>query len=291
MRTTLPFGTRRNRIRWPDVNRRRRMTTLLLTHPACLDHATPPGHPERADRLRAIDEVLGGERFQFLQRELAPEASFDSDRTLSLRASRSARSAISRRRKASCTSTAIRRCRPAACEAILRSVGGAVAAADAVMTGKAEQRLRRHAPARPSRRGRQADGLLLLQQRGDRRAPRAAQARHRPRRDRRFRRASRQRHAGHLLGRQDGDVLLDPPDAAVSRHRRRERTRRARHHRQRADARRRRPRKIPRGVRDRDPAAAARISRRSSWSSRPASTRTIAIRSPTSRSKAPTTSG
>ena len=28
--------------------------TLLLTHTACLDHVTPPGHPERPDRLRAV---------------------------------------------------------------------------------------------------------------------------------------------------------------------------------------------------------------------------------------------
>ena len=39
------------------------MTTLLLSHPACLDHATPAGHPERADRLRAVKEALElGER-------------------------------------------------------------------------------------------------------------------------------------------------------------------------------------------------------------------------------------
>src|SRR3954451_9012908 len=35
------------------------MTTLLLTHPASLNHLTPPGHPERPDRMRAIAEVLG----------------------------------------------------------------------------------------------------------------------------------------------------------------------------------------------------------------------------------------
>jgi len=34
------------------------MTTLLVTHPACLDHLTPPGHPERPDRLRAIEKAL-----------------------------------------------------------------------------------------------------------------------------------------------------------------------------------------------------------------------------------------
>ena len=43
--------------------------TLLLTHPACLDHLTPPGHPERPDRLRAVAEVLGEDRFKALVRD------------------------------------------------------------------------------------------------------------------------------------------------------------------------------------------------------------------------------
>src|SRR6202020_804228 len=54
------------------------MTTLLLSHPACLEHATPPGHPERADRLRAVAEVLAEDRFAPLVRDLAPEGSLDS---------------------------------------------------------------------------------------------------------------------------------------------------------------------------------------------------------------------
>ena len=54
------------------------MTTLLLSHQACLDHATPPGHPERADRLRAVGEVLGQDRFNALVRGEAPEGSLDS---------------------------------------------------------------------------------------------------------------------------------------------------------------------------------------------------------------------
>src|SRR5260370_25707091 len=53
------------------------MTTLLVTHPACLDHLTPAGHPERPDRLRAIDRALGDERFQTLVREQAPAATLD----------------------------------------------------------------------------------------------------------------------------------------------------------------------------------------------------------------------
>ena len=50
------------------------MSTLLLTHPACLDHLTPPGHPERPDRLRAIEQALEDERFHMLAREQAPRA-------------------------------------------------------------------------------------------------------------------------------------------------------------------------------------------------------------------------
>jgi acetoin utilization deacetylase AcuC-like enzyme len=50
------------------------MTTLLLTHPACLEHDTGFGHPERADRLRAIDDALSTPAFADLKREQAPRA-------------------------------------------------------------------------------------------------------------------------------------------------------------------------------------------------------------------------
>jgi acetoin utilization deacetylase AcuC-like enzyme len=53
------------------------MSTLLLSHPACLDHLTPAGHPERPDRLRAIEQALEDERFQMLAREHAPKAPLD----------------------------------------------------------------------------------------------------------------------------------------------------------------------------------------------------------------------
>jgi len=53
------------------------MSTLLVTHAACLAHETPLGHPECADRLRAVLHALEGEAFQFLMREEAPRASLD----------------------------------------------------------------------------------------------------------------------------------------------------------------------------------------------------------------------
>ena len=49
------------------------MTTRLYTHPIFLEHITPPGHPERPDRLRAIERVLDDEAFAALDRVKAPE--------------------------------------------------------------------------------------------------------------------------------------------------------------------------------------------------------------------------
>lgn len=48
------------------------MTTLLLTHPSALNHATPLGHPERPDRIRALNEEFGQEKYSMLAREDAP---------------------------------------------------------------------------------------------------------------------------------------------------------------------------------------------------------------------------
>jgi acetoin utilization deacetylase AcuC-like enzyme len=48
------------------------MTTLLITHPSFVEHDTGLGHPERPDRMRAIDKALAHETFNHLVREEAP---------------------------------------------------------------------------------------------------------------------------------------------------------------------------------------------------------------------------
>jgi acetoin utilization deacetylase AcuC-like enzyme len=108
------------------------MSTLLLTHPACLDHLTPPGHPERPDRLRAIAQVLEGERFQNLAREEAPAASVE---TIGLchpsgyiQAIQDASPKQGLVRLDADTSMS-----PGSLEAALRAVGGAVQAVDEVI--------------------------------------------------------------------------------------------------------------------------------------------------------------
>ncbi|ESR24751.1 histone deacetylase family protein [Lutibaculum baratangense] len=54
------------------------MPTLLISHPASLGHLVPEGHPERPDRMRAIDRALEAEEFQSLLREVAPLAPIDA---------------------------------------------------------------------------------------------------------------------------------------------------------------------------------------------------------------------
>jgi acetoin utilization deacetylase AcuC-like enzyme len=112
------------------------MTTLLVSHPATLDHLTPPGHPERPDRMRAVAEVLGESRFDPLVREQAPEGSLelvklchDEHYVEELRRIAPQKGLIYLDGDTSMS--------PGTWEAVMRGVGGAVAASDAVMSGKA----------------------------------------------------------------------------------------------------------------------------------------------------------
>ena len=108
--------------------------TLLLTHRASLDHLTPPGHPERPDRIRAIDQVLGESRFDKLTRQQAPEGSLDSVALCHNE------HYVEELRHIAPTSGLIyldgdTSMSPGTWEAVMRGVGGAVAATDAVMSG------------------------------------------------------------------------------------------------------------------------------------------------------------
>ena len=110
------------------------MTTLLLSHPACLDHVTPPGHPERPDRLRAVNKVLAENRFNALVRGEAPEGSLDAVRLCH------SEHYVTELRNVAPTSGMVyidgdTSMSPGTWEAVMRGVGGAVAATDAVMTG------------------------------------------------------------------------------------------------------------------------------------------------------------
>jgi acetoin utilization deacetylase AcuC-like enzyme len=113
------------------------MSTLLITHPACLDHLTPAGHPERPERLRAIDRALEQERFQTLARVEAPAATLETialchpmDYVIGVRDATPKEGLV---RLDADTSMS-----PGSFEAALRAAGGAVHAVDEVMTGRAK---------------------------------------------------------------------------------------------------------------------------------------------------------
>ena len=113
------------------------MSTLLITHPACLEHLTPPGHPERPDRLRAVEQALEAEKFQSLTRVSAPAA------TLEVIALCHPMDYIVEIRDASPKEGLVRldadtSMSPGTFEAALRAVGGAVHAVDEVLAKKAK---------------------------------------------------------------------------------------------------------------------------------------------------------
>jgi acetoin utilization deacetylase AcuC-like enzyme len=112
------------------------MSTLLITHPACLDHITPLGHPERPDRLRVIERALEAEKFQSLARVQAPRAALEiialchpMDYITQIRDATPREGMV---RLDADTSMS-----PGSFEAVLRAVGGAVHAVDEVLTKKA----------------------------------------------------------------------------------------------------------------------------------------------------------
>ena len=115
---------------------RTRLTTLLITHPAGLSHAMPAGHPECAERLRAVEQALEAERFATLIRVDAPLGTIDQvalchdrDYAQALIASSPATDIVQ--------IDADTLMSPGTVEAALRGVGGAVHAVDEVFGGTA----------------------------------------------------------------------------------------------------------------------------------------------------------
>jgi acetoin utilization deacetylase AcuC-like enzyme len=111
------------------------MSTLIVSHPACLNHLTPLGHPERPERLRAVESALEAEKFQMLARIEAPMAPFEiialchpMDYIMSIRDASPKEGMV---RLDADTSMS-----PGSFEAALRAAGGAIRAVDEVLGKK-----------------------------------------------------------------------------------------------------------------------------------------------------------
>ena len=111
------------------------MTTLVISHPACLAHDMGEGHPEQPDRLRAIERALESEVFQMLARDVAPRAEISAiarvhplDYIEAIGAATPSQGLTAIDQDTSMS--------PGSFEAALRAAGGAIFAVDEVMTQK-----------------------------------------------------------------------------------------------------------------------------------------------------------
>ena len=109
------------------------MSTLLVTHANCSQHDMGEGHPERPERMRAIDRALESEIFQMLARDSAPRASVEAltrvhpaDYVAALENASPKEGRVRIDQDTSMSS--------GTWEAAIRSAGGAVFAVDEVMT-------------------------------------------------------------------------------------------------------------------------------------------------------------
>ncbi|MBE0532736.1 MAG: histone deacetylase family protein [Rhodospirillales bacterium] len=112
------------------------MSTLLFSHPICLEHSNFPGHPEQPDRLRVIDTALEDPAFFLLDRREAPEGSIKEIKRVHAPYHVEAilESVPKEGYVALDPDTGL--C-PASGQAALRAVGAACAAIDAVLAGEA----------------------------------------------------------------------------------------------------------------------------------------------------------
>jgi acetoin utilization deacetylase AcuC-like enzyme len=111
------------------------VSTLYLCHPSALNHQTPPGHPERPDRIRAIERTLEHERFASLHRDEAPMGTPEMASLAHPEAYVSAIAEVAPK-EGMVAIDADTTMSPGTYEAVMRGVGGAVRAVDEVMTGK-----------------------------------------------------------------------------------------------------------------------------------------------------------
>jgi acetoin utilization deacetylase AcuC-like enzyme len=117
------------------------MTTLHITHPCFLQHDTGPGHPERPDRMRAIDKALSHEVFNPLRRVEAPLRD-DVEQWIALAHPQAYIDAIKRARP-NAGEEPVRLdpdtvLSPGSWEAALRAVGAGLLAVDEVIAGNVQ---------------------------------------------------------------------------------------------------------------------------------------------------------
>jgi acetoin utilization deacetylase AcuC-like enzyme len=114
------------------------MTTLLYTHPACLEHDPGSDHPESPERLQAVLSAFEDPEFARLERRLAPEVALeDLVRAHSRR--HVERIVAAAPRSGHVALDADTWLSPGSIRAALAAAGAVAAAVDAVLGGEAER--------------------------------------------------------------------------------------------------------------------------------------------------------
>jgi acetoin utilization deacetylase AcuC-like enzyme len=113
------------------------MTTLLYTHPACLDHDPGGHHPESPARLQAVLQALEAPQFAGIERREAPEADLDDiARVHPRRFVEALLAAVPTSGHVGIDADTVMS--PGSGRAALRAAGAVVAAVDAVAAGEAD---------------------------------------------------------------------------------------------------------------------------------------------------------
>jgi acetoin utilization deacetylase AcuC-like enzyme len=113
------------------------MTTLLYTHPACLEHDPGQHHPESPARLTAVLDALDAPEFAALGQREAPEAGLDDiARVHPRRFVEALLAAVPTSGHVAIDADTVMS--PESGRAALRAAGAVVAAVDAVVAGKAD---------------------------------------------------------------------------------------------------------------------------------------------------------
>ena len=193
---------------------------LYVHHPSSLEHdlsVRAPYHPDTPARIEAIEAAMDAAGWAGCERMAAP-AALESELQLGPHASSRAvdsralpcRRRPDRQRHVRCRG--VLPCRTPRCRRGVRD--GSRSEDRCVQCG-----IQWYAPVRPPRRTRSRDGLLPVQQCGDRRRARDPRARRRASVRARLGRPSRQRHRRDLPPPRRCSVCQHPPVPTVSRHR------------------------------------------------------------------------
>lgn len=113
------------------------MSTMIYSHPACLEHKPGPGHPESPERLKVVLDVLRSDAFSALQWREAPMGTREQAMLIHERSFVEGVAEMAPKHGYMSLDGGDTVMSPGSWEAVMRCIGAACAGVGAVMTGQA----------------------------------------------------------------------------------------------------------------------------------------------------------